>query len=430
VRVLAVDWSGAEKGQRRTIWLAEVVDGALVRLEAGRTRAEFAQHLIDEAERDPQLVVGLDFAFSLPAWYLRERGIASARRLWELLSEEALTPRMRELGLAAWMADPEPPFWGRAGKRAAGLRPDQEFRRTDEDQRSRGFPAKSVFQLVGAGQVGPGSLRGMQVLHRLAEHGFHVWPFDPPGFPLVVEIFPRALTGAVTKSSHGERERYLARVDGLDDAKRRLAASSEDAFDAAVSALVMAGHVDELTRLAPEPAYSLEGRIWFPEGPGRRQARPKRGGMADADGPGALVGAWRLLSWQNEAAGGRVTYPMGHDPLGYLIYAADGRFSVTISRRSRAPFAAGDLLGGSTDEKAAAVEGFTAYAGRYTFDGERVVHHVELSLFPNWAGSDQERAAEISGNTLTLSAGLLLLAGERQVARLVWERVGPARADA
>jgi Lipocalin-like domain len=58
----------------------------------------------------------------------------------------------------------------------------------------------------------------------------------------------------------------------------------------------------------------------------------------------ALVGAWRLVSWQNQAADGQVTYPMGTDAMGYLLYGADGRFSVTISRKGRARFAASDLL--------------------------------------------------------------------------------------
>jgi Lipocalin-like domain len=81
----------------------------------------------------------------------------------------------------------------------------------------------------------------------------------------------------------------------------------------------------------------------------------------------ALVGAWQLLSWENRPADGRVTYPMGTDALGYLLYTASGRFSVTISRRGRAGFAAGDLLSGTTEEQARAVEGFVAYAGRYSF---------------------------------------------------------------
>ena len=139
----------------------------------------------------------------------------------------------------------------------------------------------------------------------------------------------------------------------------------------------------------------------------------------------ALVGAWKLHSWENRAADGQVTYPMGTDALGSLLYTASGRFSVTISRRGRAGFAAGDLLSGTAEEKARAVEGFVAYAGRYSFHGDRVVHHVELSLFPNWVGTDQERSVERTGDRLTLSASPLLLAGTQQVPRLVWERVDP-----
>jgi Lipocalin-like domain len=139
----------------------------------------------------------------------------------------------------------------------------------------------------------------------------------------------------------------------------------------------------------------------------------------------ALVGSWRLTSWENRAADGQVTYPMGTNAVGYLLYTADGRFSVMISRVGRTPFAAGDLLGASTEEQARAVEGFVAYAGRYSFHGDRVIHHVELSLFPNWVGSDQERWVELAEDRLTLSASPLLLAGTPQVPRLVWERVEP-----
>jgi hypothetical protein len=145
--------------------------------------------------------------------------------------------------------------------------------------------------------------------------------------------------------------------------------------------------------------------------------------MNDRQGHSALVGAWRLLSWENQAADGQSTYPMGADALGYLLYTADGRFSVTISRANRPRFAAGDLLSGTTHEQAQAMQGFVAYAGRYSFAGDRVVHHVELSLFPNWVGSDQQRSVELAGDRLTLSASPLLLAGQPQVPRLVWERV-------
>jgi hypothetical protein len=265
LRLIAVDWSGRSgPEQRRALWSAEVIDGELVRLEGGRTRAELIELLIAEVDHGPYLMIGFDFAFSLPAWYLQERQLTPCQ-LWALLADEALTPTMRRLGLARWMNSPELPFWT-TSEAHARLSPEQMFRRTEHDVRVPGSQPKSVFQLVGAGQVGRGSLYGMQALHRLAGAGFRIWPFDRPGLPLVVEIFPRVLTGPVRKNNQSERERYLAAVPMPADL-RRLAAASEDAFDAAVSALVMAARVEELRALPDEPGYVLEGKIWAPRHP-------------------------------------------------------------------------------------------------------------------------------------------------------------------
>jgi hypothetical protein len=46
---------------------------------------------------------------------------------------------------------------------------------------------------------------------------------------------------------------------------------------------------------------------------------------------------------------------------------------------------------------------------------------VELSLFPNWVGVDQERLLNISADRLTLSTRPLLLDGRQRTAHLVWE---------
>ena len=262
---MAIDWSGrAGPDQRRALWLAEAVDGALVRLQAGRTRAELVELLIAEAARDPDLIVGVDFAFSLPAWYLRERQLTPCQ-LWALLADEALTPAMRERGLTRWMNRPELPFWT-TGEARARLTPAQRFRRTEQEVRGPGVQPKSVFQLVGAGQVGRGSLYGMGALHRLAGAGFRIWPFESAGLPLVVEVFPRVLTGPVHKNSPSERARYLGTVPMRPDL-RRLAAAGEDGFDAAISALAMAARADELPTLPNAPGYALEGRIWRPRHP-------------------------------------------------------------------------------------------------------------------------------------------------------------------
>jgi hypothetical protein len=259
MRTIAIDWSGrAGPSQTKTIYLAEAARGELIRLENGRTRDQVVEHLLAEADRDPDLVVGLDFAFSLPQWYLGELGLASAKDLWRLVAEEALTPPMRRLGLARWLSVPEPPFWTTTEGHAL-LAPEQEFRRTDLEARTAGSRPKSVFQLVGAGQVGRGSLYGMPALDRLSAAGFRIWPFDSPGRPLALEIFPRLLTGPVHKRSALARCAYL---DALPAATPPAARASEDAFDAAVSALAMDAARAELSSLSAMPAYRLEGAIW------------------------------------------------------------------------------------------------------------------------------------------------------------------------
>ena len=139
-----------------------------------------------------------------------------------------------------------------------------------------------------------------------------------------------------------------------------------------------------------------------------------------------LVGTWRLVSWENQDGAGQITLPVGHDPQGYIIYTADGYVSVQIMTARRQRFAADDLLQGTSDEKARAAETFIAYAGRYELAGDTVIHHIELSLFPNWVGTRQVRRVAVAGDRLTLIAGPMVLAGRQHIARLIWERVRPA----
>ena len=132
----------------------------------------------------------------------------------------------------------------------------------------KGIGPKSVFQIGGAGTVGTGSIRGMPVLDALHTSGARIWPFvGGGGKPLVVEIYPRLLTGKVRKSDPAERHKLLAECyPRLQPEHVRLAVASEDAFDATVSALVMIEHIDDLRALPEEhdPELCLEGRIWHP----------------------------------------------------------------------------------------------------------------------------------------------------------------------
>ena len=273
--VVAVDWSGAKGGGRRDIAVAVSEHGALQAIHTGLNRDEVAEWLPARArelghaggEAVP-MVVGLDFAFSFPLWFLRHQGLPPPPALWDVIAacgEEWLT------GEAPW------PFWGRSGDRKRiDVGAERALRVTDRDaaRRERIAP-KSVFQLVGSGQVGPGSIRGMPILARLYRSGFRVWPFATfsQGGPLAVEMYPRLLTGAVTKRNRASREAHLPLYGPQPPALLEQAASTEHAFDAACSALVMDRFHDEFGALRPDPEpYRSEGRMWVPASPAFRSA--------------------------------------------------------------------------------------------------------------------------------------------------------------
>jgi len=256
-RVLAVDWSGALKADRDKIWLCEVAGGEVIRLENGRSREELIDHLIEEAAREPRLVVGLDFAFSFPAQFLHKRAHREVATVWD----EAARFGER------WLEHCPFPFWGKPGKKRPTLG-EAMFRETEMAvAEESGFRPFSTFQIGGAGAVGVGSVRGMPGLSRLRAAGFSIWPFDPPGDSLVVEIWPRLFMGNVRKSNRGDRARHLSeRYLQIEDGAFASAEGSDDAFDALVSALEMDRHVEDFERLVPTRAAStaLEGEIWRP----------------------------------------------------------------------------------------------------------------------------------------------------------------------
>jgi hypothetical protein len=282
--VIAIDWSGRVDvaGQRRHI-VAAVWHQGRVRVEAGRTREEVTQWLIAQADRSPALVVGFDFCFSFPAWFLHETGAASAPEFWQVAAAH----------VDRWLVHggEDRRFWGRPHKRPpefSGERLHRMLRGTDIDcklaahipeeeraMRVKGITPKSVFQIGGSGSVGTASLRGMVTLETLRAAGFRVWPFDTPlaGRPLVVEMYSRLNTGPVHKSNPVARAAYLKAKRKSDPAYAALSRSAlrsaqegEDAFDALVSCMVMTAHLEGFYTL-PRPAdtnYALEGWTWAP----------------------------------------------------------------------------------------------------------------------------------------------------------------------
>jgi len=259
LRIIAVDWSGAAAGGGSKNALAEATAGRLLHVEDHLARRQVVERLIEIKKRSERAVIGLDFGFSVPAWYLAERGFAEAPELWRWLADgDHASELLRECA---------PPFWGLKGKFKPNL--SVHYRNTELRVKAvQGIRPKSVFQISGPGTVGTGSIRGMCALHELRYAGFSIWPFDDQGVHTIVEIYPRLLTGPVHKRDPNRRREYLDKISGrMDEGQRAIAGDSEDAFDAAISALAMSDHAADLASLPriDDAHLRLEGVIWHPQ---------------------------------------------------------------------------------------------------------------------------------------------------------------------
>jgi len=224
--VVAVDWSGARSvsGQRAGICVASRC-GATIETTAGVTRVQ----TIDLVARlRPPVVVGFDFSFGFPEWFAREHRCATITEVWALAGQQGET----------WLR-PVPPFW----RARCDIPTERRFRACERNLP----PAKSIFQLVGNGQVGAGSVRGMPLIAQLRAQGFAIWPFDPPGERTALEIYPSRLR---TLANHDPDQRY----------------GSTHERDAVESAHVMWEHREAFAALtaATDPTTRIEGDIWMP----------------------------------------------------------------------------------------------------------------------------------------------------------------------
>lgn len=140
-------------------------------------------------------------------------------------------------------------------------------------------------------------------------------------------------------------------------------------------------------------------------------------------GENPVLGTWKLKSFVREvSATGERYNQMGEHPTGYLSYSSDGRMYAIITGDNR--IKPHDVA--PTDEDRAKLHRtLTAYAGTYTLDVEKVIHHVDVSWNEAWTGTDQVRFYKLDGNTLTITSApnKSPVDGREGRAILVWEKV-------
>jgi len=132
----------------------------------------------------------------------------------------------------------------------------------------------------------------------------------------------------------------------------------------------------------------------------------------------AVVGAWKLQSFLIDEGKESEKPRFGPHPVGYLMYSANGRVAAVLAGTHRAALEPPPSK--VNQECAPSVADFLAYAGRYEIRGDRVFHHVEVSVFTNLIGQTLERQFKLEGDTLTIRTLPPEIWGNSSV--LVWKR--------
>jgi hypothetical protein len=140
-------------------------------------------------------------------------------------------------------------------------------------------------------------------------------------------------------------------------------------------------------------------------------------------GENLLLGTWKLKSFVREvAATGERYNERGEHPNGYLSYAADGLMYAIITWENRV--SPRDVVP-TTEERVKLFGTMISYAGTYTLDADKVIHHVDISWNQAWTGTDQVRFYKLDGSILTITSAPNHnpVDGREGRSILVWEKV-------
>jgi hypothetical protein len=97
-----------------------------------------------------------------------------------------------------------------------------------------------------------------------------------------------------------------------------------------------------------------------------------------------------------------------------------------ISYGGRKRLSSSDSLSAPVEEQAEAFSTFIAYAGRYTLDGDKVIHHVEIASIQDWVDPDLIRSIRFEGERIVLATPPSLDGGKILTFELIWQRLASA----
>jgi hypothetical protein len=131
--------------------------------------------------------------------------------------------------------------------------------------------------------------------------------------------------------------------------------------------------------------------------------------------PADIVGTWRMVGYHNRTADGQeLQQTYGPEPIGLIRFDAHGRMVVVIADGRL------DLPDGIVTRP------FTAYTGRWSFDGRTLANTVDESFIRDFVGTTQVREARYENGRLSLVPPPIVIDGVINHRELIWEKIpGP-----
>lgn len=117
-----------------------------------------------------------------------------------------------------------------------------------------------------------------------------------------------------------------------------------------------------------------------------------------------LVGAWMTVSITSQHGDKKIEL-FGSNPKGIQIFDASGRFAIIAMRGDLPKVASNNRQTQTAEESQKIALGSIAYYGSWTAnDADKTLTvKIEGDTFPNFAGTEQRRRFEISGDQLTIT---------------------------
>ncbi len=139
-----------------------------------------------------------------------------------------------------------------------------------------------------------------------------------------------------------------------------------------------------------------------------------------------LTGTWKLVSMTYKNEDGNESDFFGEDPVGYLMYDANGYMSAQFMMRERKMFETEGFASGTQDEIMEAFRSYQAYFGRFRPKKDEeyaVIHTVEGCIFPNWKGHEEIRYVQFENDFLILLTPPILIQDKEIVIHARWKKV-------